>query len=140
MAKNEVKTAFSPREQVEMSKKMDQQGDGKKDQVNTEKEIHKMCPNNHPLQDFKAPNDNFRCNECKNFIVKDDMFRGCPVCKHVQCGKCKFVLKCPNEHKLRMFITPKDNYGCNVCKKRFKKKTKLWGCNWFGCGECVGRA
>jgi len=58
----------------------------------------------------------------------------------VEEGENNFGYTCDEDCPPKWYIAYKDGLGCDICRKRFKKGDRMFGCrtcNWDCCENCM---
>eukprot|EP01083_Nonionella_stella_P283818 966070_1 len=53
-----------------------------------ENEVPVLCPNDHALSQFQAPNYDFSCDGCEQMILLSAPLYGCRTCNYDLCTTC----------------------------------------------------
>lgn len=122
------------------------------------------CPDGHRLCSFLTANPTFTCDGCKGRQNIGALLYGCRQCNYDLCVSCfqrqrqnnntaqvrpappplappiaqaANQPRCPNDHTLRHFVTPREGYGCNICDIRFPEGTEMYSCRTCDYDVCL---
>jgi len=106
-----------------------------------------LCKGSHRLLQVKTTSSGWSCDICLLGMAEGAPTFYCKECNWCACETCyedntplyvtRKNFNCKENHGLKRYPTPKNNYGCDICKSRFGPNTIMYGCRVCNFDVCV---